>query len=49
MELHNANQKIYMILKFYIQRLPGIKIYHPKKYKTKSLNTNLFNKIDVKT
>ena len=46
-ELHIENPKIYMSLKFYAQKITGIKIFYPKKYKTKYLNTELFNQTDL--
>ena len=48
-ELHIANPKQYTGLKFYTQKIPGIKISNQKNTRLKYLNTDLFNYTDVKT
>ena len=48
-ELHIANPKKYMSLKFYYApKIPGIQMFNPKNTRLKSTSTGLFNQADFK-
>ena len=49
MELHIANPKKHMSLKFSAKKIPGIKNFNPKNTRLQYLNTELFKQTDLKT